>query len=87
MTPTTPPPAGDSSFKGPTGPAPQPTGALSVQLRTLLDPATLSEVQRLERTGKPITDPESLEKLATALRQRAQALDAQAKSLRAKARP
>jgi hypothetical protein len=66
---------------------PQPTTALSTQLRTLLDPSTLSEVQRLERTGKPITDPEALEKLAAALRQRAQSLDAQSRSLRAKAKP
>jgi hypothetical protein len=69
------------------GPPPQPTSALSTQLRTLLDPATLSEVQRLERSGRPITDPETLDRLAAALRQRAQALDGQAKSLRAQARP
>jgi hypothetical protein len=85
--PPTPPPSGAGDFKGSPAPVPQPTGALSSQLRTLLDPSTLSEVQRLERTGKPITDPEALEKLAAALRQRAQALDAQAKSLRARARP
>ena len=81
------PPAGGGAKADFAGPAPQPTSALASQLRTLLDPSTLSEVQRLERTGKPVTDPESLEKLAAALRQRAQALDAQSKSLRAKARP
>jgi hypothetical protein len=83
-----PPTSGDSS-KGAefTAPPPQPTGAISTQLRTLLDPATLSEVQRLERAGKPLTDPEALEKLAAALRQRAQSLEAQSKSLRAKAKP
>lgn len=84
--PTAPPPS-PSDFRAPTGPPPQPTGALSTQLRTLLDPSTLSEVQRLERTGKPITDPEALEKLSAALRARAQSLDAQAKSLRARAKP
>jgi hypothetical protein len=91
QTPTvgpTAPPAGD----GKTGGAleatpPQPTSALSNQLRTLLDPSTLTEVQRLERTGKPITDPVALEKVAAALRQRAQALESQAKSLRVRARP
>ena len=83
-----PPPAGDAT-KGAdfSAPPPQPTSAISTQLRTLLDPATLSEVQRLERTGKSITNPEALEKMAAALRQRAQALDAQSKSLRAKAKP
>jgi len=81
-----PPPTGGKGAEF-TAPPPQPTSALSSQLRTLLDPATLSEVQRLERTGKPITDPEALEKLAAALRQRAHSLDAQSKSLRAKARP
>jgi len=85
MTPQ-PAPAGDSA-KGAEFGAAQPTGAISTQLRTLLDPATLSEVQRLERAGKSITDPEALEKLATALRQRAQSLEAQSKSLRAKAKP
>lgn len=69
------------------GPSPQPTSALSTQLRALLDPYTLSEVRRLEQTGLSITDPEALERLAVALRQRAQALDAQAKDLRVKARP
>jgi hypothetical protein len=66
---------------------PQPTSALSVQLRTLLDPSTLAEVQRLERTGRAITDPEALERLAIALRQRAQSLAAQASDLRARAKP
>jgi hypothetical protein len=84
QTPTTPPRSGESFTSGPT---PQPTSALSTQLRTLLDPATLSEVQRLERTGKPIADPDALEKLAAALRLRAQSLDAQARSLRARAKP
>jgi hypothetical protein len=84
--PPPPAPSGDSA-KGAEFATPQPTGAISTQLRTLLDPATLSEVQRLERTGKPITDPDALEKLAAALRQRAQSLEAQSKSLRAKAKP
>jgi hypothetical protein len=83
--PTAPPPSGES-LRPPTVP-PQPTSALSTQLRTLLDPLTLAEVQRFERTGKPITDPEALEKLAAALRQRAQALSTQAKALRSQAHP
>jgi hypothetical protein len=86
-TTTTPPPRSSNEGALAAGPAPQPTSALSTQLRALLDPSTLSEVRRLEQTGKPITDPEALEKLAAALRQRAQALDGQAKDLRAKARP
>jgi len=84
--PPPPVPSGDTA-KGAEFATPQPTGAISTQLRTLLDPATLSEVQRLERAGKPITDPDALEKLAAALRQRAQSLEAQSKSLRAKAKP
>jgi hypothetical protein len=62
----------------PTGPA---SAALS-QVRTVLDPATLSEVQRLERSGKPLAEAEALERAAAALRQRAQALEEQSKRVR-----
>lgn len=71
------------TFGGAPPPAPPPqTPAVSSQVRTLLDPATLLQVQRLERSGKPFSDADALDKAAAALRQRAQALDAQAKSLR-----
>jgi hypothetical protein len=63
------------------------TPEVSVQIRTLLDPATLSEIQRLERSGQPLTDPDALEKMAAALRQRAHALEQQARAVRARAHP
>jgi hypothetical protein len=55
---------------------------VSVQVRTLLDPATLTEIQRLERSGQIASDPLALEKVAAALRLRAQALEQQARAIR-----
>ena len=71
----------------PAGPPPAPTTAVSVQARTLLDPATLAEIQRLEKSGKPLSDADALERAAAALKQRAQALEAQSKAMRTRARP
>jgi hypothetical protein len=65
-----------------TSTATAPASAALSQVRTVIDPATLTEVQRLERTGKPLAEAEALERAAAALRQRAQALDEQAKRLR-----
>jgi hypothetical protein len=61
-----------------------PTSAALSPVRTVLDPATLAEVQRLERSGKPFADADALERAAAALRQRAQTLQTQSKSLRHK---
>jgi hypothetical protein len=61
---------------------PQPTAAIPAPIRTLLDPATISEIQRLERASRAPSDPDALEKMASVLRQRAQALEAQARSVR-----
>jgi hypothetical protein len=65
---------------------PQPTAAIPAPIRTLLDPATTFEIQRLERAGRAPSDPEALEKMASALRQRAQALEAQARAVRPRAK-
>jgi hypothetical protein len=69
-------------------PTTSPSGglALSAQLRDLLDPATLAEVQRLEATGGASNGYEALERAAAALKARAQRLTEQAAAVRAKAR-
>lgn len=68
--------------------APAPTStsdatALSVQLRDLLDPATLVAIQRLEMTGGAVTSTEALERAGAALKARAERLRQQAAALRA----
>jgi hypothetical protein len=55
-------------------------------VRTLLDPQTLAEIRRLETSGKPGSDVEVMERAAAALRVRAEALQAQSRDLRARAR-
>jgi len=60
--------------------------ALSVQLRDLLDPATLGEIRRLEASGAPGAGVEALERAAAALRARAERLQGQSRALRARAR-
>jgi hypothetical protein len=78
-TPTTPAtPATPTATPGPT--------MIQLQLRALLDPESLASIQKLERAGKPLSDAEALEKAAAVLRQRAQTLDAQARTMRAKTR-
>lgn len=73
------------------GPTPATTGtpttdtALSVQLRDLLDPTTLAELQRLEATGGTMNGYEALERAGAALKARADRLGQQAASLRARA--
>jgi hypothetical protein len=57
---------------------------LSVQLRDLLDTATLTDVRRLEGGGAGAS-PQALERAAAALRARADWLDAQARAMRARA--
>jgi hypothetical protein len=72
---------------------PSPTGAfsgtessaLSVQLRDLLDPTTLSEIQRLELTGGSNGVVDALERASVGLKARADYLARQAATLRASA--
>jgi len=68
------------------GPAPVVnTTSLSVQLRDLLDTATLADIRRLEATGAGPASPQALDRAATALRARADWLEAQARAMRARA--
>ena len=75
-----------SAVSSPTS-APTPTSAsdiaaLSVQLRDLLDPTTLAEIQRLETAGGARTSTEALERAGAALKARAERLRQQAAALR-----
>jgi hypothetical protein len=58
---------------------------LSVQLRDLLDTATLTDIRRLETSGSTVGSPQALERAAAALRARADWLDGQSRTMRAKA--
>jgi hypothetical protein len=58
---------------------------LSAQLRDLLDTATLTDIRRLETSGTGTASPQALERAAAALRARADWLDAQSRTMRAKA--
>jgi hypothetical protein len=60
--------------------------ALSTQLRDLLDPTTLAQLQRLEGTGGAANGYEALERAAAGLKARAERLGQQAAELRARAR-
>jgi hypothetical protein len=86
-TPTTTPqaPAPSTQPIQPTAPA-QPASTVSLGLRALLDPATFAEIQRLEQAGSVPANADAMEKAAVSLRQRAQALEAQSKTLRQKAK-
>jgi hypothetical protein len=84
QTPTPSPNVAVSSSAG----APAPTSvsdsaSLSVQLRDLLDPTTLAEIQRLETTGGTAASTEVLERAGAALKARAERLRQQAAALRA----
>jgi hypothetical protein len=61
--------------------------SLSLELRDLLDPATLADIRRLEGTGAkaPTGSLEALERAVAALRARADTLDAAARAMRASA--
>lgn len=59
---------------------------LSTQLRDLLDQATLTDIRRLETSGAAGGSPQALERAASALRARADWLEAQSRAMRAKAR-
>jgi hypothetical protein len=58
--------------------------ALSAQLRDLLDPTTLAEIQKLEATGGALDSFGALERAGNALKARAARLSQQAASLRAR---
>ncbi len=58
---------------------------LSVQLRDLLDTATLTDVRRVEAAGAAAASPQALERAAAALRARADWLDGQSRAMRARA--
>ncbi len=61
------------------------TTSLSVQLRDLLDTGTLADIRKLEATGAGPASPQALDRAATALRARADWLEAQARAMRARA--
>jgi hypothetical protein len=62
------------------------TAALSVELRDLLDPATVADIRRLEGTKTPSGSVQALERAVAALRARADALDTAAGAMRASGR-
>jgi hypothetical protein len=67
----------------PTGnPSPVTTNPLPVELRDLLDPATVADIGRLERVRATGGSVVALERAVAALRARAAAVDAQAQSMR-----
>jgi hypothetical protein len=58
---------------------------LTIELRDLLDPTTVADIRRLEGARTPTGSVAALERAVAALRARADALDAQARTLRASA--
>jgi hypothetical protein len=79
-------PQGSALSSPPSAPAPtsvSDAASLSVQLRDLLDPTTLAEIQRLETSGATGASTEALERAGAALKARAERLRQQAASLRA----
>jgi hypothetical protein len=66
-----------------TGPPPT---ALSLELRDLLDPATVADIRRLEGTRSQASSVQALERAVAALRARAEALGGQARAMRQTAR-
>ena len=81
LTPTA-PPTTNTTNSG----LPERTSApLSVQLRDLLDTATLTDVRRVEAAGAAAASPQALERAAAALRARADWLDGQSRAMRARA--
>jgi hypothetical protein len=87
-----PPPTGGAAVSSPSSPASAPTPttgaaadgtALSVQLRELLDPTTLAEIQHLESAAGSGASLEALERAGAALKARADRLSQQAAALRA----
>jgi hypothetical protein len=81
MTTTT--PAGSTPPMPLTGPPPT---SLSLELRDLLDPATVAEIRRVEGTRSQASSVQALQRAVAALRTRAAALDDQARVMRRTAR-
>ena len=59
-----------------------PATALSLELRDLLDPATVADIRRLEGAKAQGTSVQALERAVAALRARAEALDTAARAMR-----
>jgi hypothetical protein len=70
----------------PTPLAGPPATALSLELRDLLDPATVAEIRRLEGAKSQAASVQALERAVAALRARATSLDGQARAMRQSAR-
>jgi hypothetical protein len=76
----------DSPGSKPSPLAPTVGAEHAVEQRLYLDPATAAELRQALGSGATSTDPEALDRAATALRARARQLDQQADSLRRKSR-
>jgi hypothetical protein len=76
-------PAGSAPPTPLTGPAPT---ALSLELRDLLDPATVADIRRLEGARSQASSVKALERAVAALRARADTLAGQARVMRQSAR-
>ncbi len=63
-----------------------PPTALSLELRDLLDPATVADIRRLEGTRSQTSSVQALQRAVAALRARADALGGQARAMRQTAR-
>ncbi len=77
---------GSATTLPPTPLAGTPATALSLELRDLLDPATVADIRRLERAKGPTASVQALERAVAALRARAETLDGQARTMRESAR-
>jgi hypothetical protein len=76
---TTATPAGSTPPMPLTGPPPT---SLSLELRDLLDPATVADIRRVEGTRSQASSVQALQRAVAALRARAAALDDQARAMR-----
>ena len=72
-------PAGSAPPTPLTGPPPT---SLSLELRDLLDPATVADIRRVEGTKSQASSVQALQRAVAALRARAAALDDQARAMR-----
>jgi hypothetical protein len=72
-------PAGGAPPTPLTGPPPT---ALSLELRDLLDPATVADIRRLEGAKSQVSSVQALQRAVAALRARADALGGQARAMR-----
>jgi hypothetical protein len=77
---------GTATTLPPTPLAGTPATALSLELRDLLDPATVADIRRLEGAKGPTASVQALERAVEALRARADTLDGQARTMRQAAR-